>query len=104
MSGAQNAAVIAEEPAEPGKPHVTYRLAGDRALPVEYGVMEFGLGLSFFVLAADAALRAQGLSGLVETAPGFRSILVVYEPLELELVAHLSAVRERSIRARGCRS
>jgi urea carboxylase len=74
---------------------VTYRHAGDRALLVEYGEMELDLTLNFRVLAVDDALRADSPDGLVETAPGFRSILLSYEPARLsaeELVEHLDRV------------
>jgi allophanate hydrolase subunit 1 len=80
-----------------GHPAVTYRLAGDRAVLVEYGEMELDLTLNFFVLAVDAALRERPVDGLLETAPGFRSMLVRYDPHALatsELVAHLGRVHE----------
>ena len=70
-------AVIAQRPAQGGKPSITYRYAGDRAVLVEYGEMEFDLTLNFFVLAVDDALRADRPEGLIETAPGFRSIRYV---------------------------
>ena len=59
--------------------------------------MEFDLTLNFFMLGVDAALRASPPDGLVETAPGFRSILVVYEPGVLpvaDLVDHLRSVHD----------
>src|SRR5205807_9691235 len=90
-------AVIARRPAQDGKPGITYRYAGDRAVLVEYGEMEFDLTLNFFVLAVDDALRADRPEGLIETAPGFRSILVSYDPLELaldDLVEHLHGVHD----------
>lgn len=90
-------AIIDRRDATGGKPSITYRSAGDRAILVEYGEMEFDLTLNFFVLAVDAAVRADPIDGLVETAPGFRSILVTYEPSELsagELVGHLRGVQD----------
>jgi urea carboxylase len=63
------------------KPSVTVRQAGDRALLVEYGEMIFDLTLSFFVLAMDTALRERPIEGIIETAPGFRSMLISYDPL-----------------------
>jgi len=75
-------AVIERLGAERGHPAVTYRQAGDRAVLVEFGDMEFDLTLNFFVLAFDAALREHPVDGLVETAPGFRSMLVTYDPRE----------------------
>jgi urea carboxylase len=53
-----------------------------RALLVEFGDMEFDLTLNFFVLAFDTALREHPVEGLVETAPGFRSMLATYDPRE----------------------
>jgi urea carboxylase len=90
-------AIVDRRPAAAGKPNVVYRYAGDRGILVEYGEPEFDLTLNFFVQAVDDALRARPLDGLVETAPGFRSILVMYDPLRLstgELVAQLDAVHD----------
>jgi allophanate hydrolase subunit 1 len=90
-------AVLDRAPASAGKPSITYRQAGDRAILVEYGEMEFDLRLNFFVIAVDAALREQPPEGFVEAAPGFRSILVSYEPDGLDargLVAHLGALHD----------
>src|SRR5581483_9117713 len=90
-------AVIAEQAAQEGKPSITYRYAGDRAVLVEYGEMVFDLALNFFALAANEALAERRPPGLIETAPGFRSMLVSYDPRELstaELVRHLQQVHE----------
>jgi allophanate hydrolase subunit 1 len=90
-------AIIEQRPARGGKPGITYRVAGDRAILVEYGEMEFDLTLNFFVLGVDDALRASRPKGLVETAPGFRSVLISYDPLELPtrmLIEHLHEIHE----------
>src|SRR5438309_2278693 len=90
-------AVISRREGQDGKPSIAYRYAGDRGILVEYGEMEFDLTLNFFMLGVDAALRATSLDGIVETAPGFRSILVMYEPSLLpmaELVDHLERVHD----------
>jgi len=89
------AAVIDRREAKDGKPSITYRYAGDRGVLVEYGEMEFDLTLNFFMLAVDAALAARRPDGVVETAPGFRSILVAYDSARLpvaDLVDHLREV------------
>ena len=96
MSAAVSA-IVDRRPAVAGKPNVVYRYAGDRAILVEYGEMTFDLTLNFFVQAVDDALRGRPLEGLVETAPGFRSILVSYDPQLLstgDLVGHLDAVHD----------
>jgi urea carboxylase len=87
--------VIDRGPASEGKPSVMIRQAGDRALLVEFGEMEFDLTLNFFVLAFDAAVRERPADGLIETAPGFRTILVSYDSVQLtteDLVHHLHAI------------
>jgi len=96
--------VIAQQPAQEGKPGITYRQAGERAVLVEYGEMVFDLSLNFLVLAAKDALDEQPPNGLIETAPGFRSMLVSYDPLELasgDLLDHLQAVHDALDPERG---
>lgn len=88
-------AVIAQRAAQDSEPSITYRYAGDRAVLVEYGEMVFDLALNFFVLAANDALAERRPDGLIETAPGFRSMLVSYDPAVIstaDLVDHLQAV------------
>ena len=99
-----SSAVIARQPAQDGKPGIVYRYAGDRGVLVEYGEMVFDLTLNFFMLAVDAALRASAPDGMVETAPGFRSILVVYarpccRPLNSSTISTVSTTRSRTSRA-----
>jgi urea carboxylase len=94
MSAGVTSIVDRREAAE-DKPSVTVRQAGDRALLVEYGEMEFDLALNFFVLAMDTALREKPVDGLIETAPGFRTLMATYDPLKLpvgDLVDHLRSV------------
>jgi allophanate hydrolase subunit 1 len=96
--------VIAQQPAQEGKPSITYRQAGDRSVLVEYGEMVFDLALNFLVLAAKDALDEQPPDGLIETAPGFRSMLVSYDPFALssaELLVHLQAVHDALDPERG---
>jgi allophanate hydrolase subunit 1 len=103
MSGVVTS-VIDERQATEDKPKVTVRQAGDRALLVEYGEMEFDLALNFFVLAMDTALRERPVDGLIETAPGFRSLLASFDPLTLpvgDLVDHLRAVYDDLPAQRG---
>ena len=90
-------AVIDRQAAQNGKPSIVYRYAGDRAVLVEYGEMVFDLSLNFFVLAANDGLAAHRPDGLIETAPGFRSMLVTYDPAAITasgLVDHLQAVHD----------
>jgi allophanate hydrolase subunit 1 len=86
------ASIIEQHPAEGVKPSVTIRSAGDRAVLVEYGEMVFDLSLNFFALAVHDALQHEPPAGFVESAPGFRAVLVRYDPHALApsaLVDHL---------------
>jgi urea carboxylase len=97
-------AVIARQPAREDRPSLTYRYAGDRGVLVEYGEMVFDLALNFYALAANDALAARPPNGFVEAAPGFRSMLVTYEPEAIspaELVDHLQAVHDELESERG---
>lgn len=93
----ETAAIIGRHPPAGGKPAITYRQAGERALLVEYGEMELDLSMNFFVLAVDEALQQQPVEGLIEAAPGFRSMLVSFDPLRVttaQLVEHLRKLHD----------
>lgn len=47
---------------------------------IEYGEVEFDLTLNFFALAAHTALAEDTPEGVIESAPGFRTLLVTYDP------------------------
>ena len=92
-------APIADQvPAADGKPSIVYRHAGERAVLIEYGEMDLDLTLNFFVLAVDKALRDRNLDGVIDVAPGFRSMLVRYVPDDLSADR---ASRRSSDAARG---
>jgi urea carboxylase len=99
-----SSAVITEQAGQDGKPSVTYRYAGDRGVLIEYGEMVFDLALNFFVLAAGDALAADRPGGLIETAPGFRSMLVSYDPAVIstaDIVDHLAGLHDELRPERG---
>ena len=73
---------------------VRFLSAGDRALVVEFGD-RIDRALSDEVLRLDAALRASKLTGVIETVPTFRSLMVHYDPL-----ATSRSLLERAIAAR----
>lgn len=62
------------------RPRVVTRQAGDRSVLVEYGEVEFDLTLNFFALAAHTALAEARPAGVIESAPGFRALLINYDP------------------------
>ena len=54
--------------------------AGDRALIVEFGD-RIDRRLSHDVLRLNATIRSKALSGVVETVPTFRSLMIHFDPL-----------------------
>ena len=82
-NGRANAALLAETPAQDGRPGAVFRSAGDRFLLVEFGPMELDLTLNFRVLGLNQALKDAGIAGVIETIPALRSILIHYDSTEL---------------------
>lgn len=88
-------AVVKTLPAVDRRPKVTYRLAGDSHLLLEYGEIVLDLTLRFRVHSLERALRTLHVPGIIETAPGVRSLLIHYDCLDLrlsELVEMLIAI------------
>lgn len=74
-------AIVRRTELDAGRPVVTYRTAGDRALLVEYGDPNpVDLAVNFFVHATARHLGEHPVRGLLEIAPGLRSLLIYYEP------------------------
>lgn len=73
------ASVVRSVEAAEGRPAITYRTAGDRYLLVEYGAMTLDLRLNFFVIAVQQMLGEEPVDGVIEAAPGLRSLLVHYD-------------------------
>jgi inhibitor of KinA len=82
---------------------VRFLAAGDRALVVEFGD-RIDRALSAEVLRLDASLRSNGLAGVVETVPTFRSLMVHYDPLvttRADLEHAIAGVLDREPGSRG---
>lgn len=77
--------ILATIPADTERPRRVYRLAGDEYILVEYGEMELDLTLNFRAQAVDQRLQELRIPGIIETVPGFRSILIHYDFREIEL-------------------
>ncbi|MEV6039153.1 carboxyltransferase domain-containing protein [Nonomuraea sp. NPDC052116] len=97
-------AIINRRPAEGDRPAIVYRAAGDRHVLVEYGEMALDLELNFFVTAVTAHLAEHPVPGLVEAAPGFRSLLLHHEPAIIDRKALIDAVNEAHRAQRSVRS
>ena len=67
--------------------------AGDAALVIEFGD-GIDAAINGRVLALDAAVRAIGIAGLVETVPTYRSLMVQVEPLVFDYEGFVMQVKE----------
>ena len=71
---------------------VTYRVAGDKYLLVEYGPLVLDLELRFRVHVLMENLRMRNLPGIVDLTPGIRSLQIHYDNRILPLVKLLDAL------------
>jgi len=82
---------------------VRFLCAGDRALIVEFGD-RVDRALSEEVLRLNAIIHSNALSGVVETVPTFRSLMVHYDPLVTTRAGLEQAIRTLFDRNRSPRT
>ena len=71
--------IVAELPASGERPTVTYRQAGDTYILLEYGPNVLDLRLRLRVHALMQAIQATPVAGILELAPGVRSLQIHYD-------------------------
>jgi 5-oxoprolinase (ATP-hydrolysing) subunit B len=71
---------------------------GDAAVTIEFSET-IDPAINARVLALDAALQAEGIPGIVETVPTYRSLMVQFDPLVLDYDAFVARARDLSARA-----
>jgi urea carboxylase len=89
--------VIDRVPATEQTPEVTYRVAGDKYVILEYGEMTFDLSLNIRIHALKRTIDQENVMGIEETIPGVRTLMVSYDSLVLsptELVEKLQDFEE----------
>ncbi|WP_312870819.1 5-oxoprolinase subunit B family protein [Gordonia asplenii] len=86
---------------DPGghRPSVTISQAGDRQVLIEYGAMSVDVGLNFRVQALSQILRDAPIHGVVAAAPGFRSLLITFDPGEISRARLISELNNRELSA-----
>lgn len=98
MEAQRSRTVIAASGPAGGRPAVVYRQAGDRAVLVEYGEPELDLRMNFLVIRMLDSLTRTPPPGVVDAAPGLRSLLVRFDPARVHrtaLVDRLQALHEQ---------
>jgi urea carboxylase len=86
-------AIVKRLPGDAHRPKVVYRLAGDSYLLVEYGEIILDLHLRFRIHSLERAIHELGEPGVIETAPGVRSLLIRYDCLSLSLAELIELLR-----------
>jgi pyruvate/oxaloacetate carboxyltransferase/allophanate hydrolase subunit 1/biotin carboxyl carrier protein len=67
------------------RPKVEYRIAGDRYVLVEYGELVLDINTRVRIHCLEEFLRKNKISGLIDTIPGVRSLLIYYDNRKLPL-------------------
>jgi urea carboxylase len=73
---------------------ITYRLAGDHYLLVEFGEQTLDINLRFKVHALMLWLQEQAVTGILELTPGIRSLQVHYDSMVLSLDALMAVLKQ----------
>lgn len=66
------------------KPKVSYRLAGNQYLLVEYGELVLDLNLRFRIHALMQWVQQQNIQGIIDLTPGIRSLQIHFDSTVLE--------------------
>lgn len=74
-----NSAIIWKQAAESDHPEILYRQAGDTNILIEYGPMELDLDLRFRVSYVEGLVRELKKPGILQTAPGVRTLQINYD-------------------------
>jgi len=69
-----------------------YLISGDKALVVEFGdTIEEEINAK--IRSITLAIEKEGIIGIIETIPTYRSLMIIYEPLIIELEALIDKVK-----------
>ena len=72
---------------------IRYLYSGDQFLTIEIGD-EMSLKANFKVIGIDKAIKQAGITGVIETLPGWRSMLLHYDSLKIRTVDLISEIRK----------
>jgi urea carboxylase len=84
--------ILADFPAQDGRPRVFYRQQGDRNILVEYGPIVLDLELRIRVHALMIELERMALPGVIDVVPGIRSLQLHFDGIALDQAAALAAL------------
>lgn len=72
---------------------IRYLYSGDQFLTIEIGD-EMSLRANFKVIGVDKAIKQAEIGGVIETLPGWRSMLLHYDSLKIRTVDLISEIRK----------
>ena len=84
--------VIEVVPESDGRPRVTYRYSGDEYILIEFGEMR--TDFSYNLRAMALGEQTKRISGVIETVPSMRSLLVHFDSLRIGLGEITAKVKE----------
>ena len=84
--------ILAETPAQGGRPRTVYRQQGDRNILVEYGPIVLDIELRIRVHALMTELEALALPGVIDIVPGIRSLQLHFDGALLDQRGALAAL------------
>jgi urea carboxylase len=84
--------ILADLPAQNGRPRVVYRQQGDRNILIEYGPIVLDLELRIRVHALMIELEQMALPGVIDVVPGIRSLQIHFDGIALDQAAALAAL------------
>jgi urea carboxylase len=91
-SVAEFSPILADLPAQDGRPRVVYRQQGDRNILIEYGPIVLDLELRIRVHALMIELERMALPGVIDVVPGIRSLQIHFDGIALDQAAALAAL------------
>ena len=71
---------------------IKYLIAGDRALVVEFGD-KIEEEVNSKIRSLTVAIEQEGIVGINETIPTYRSLMVIYDPMIMELARLIEAIK-----------
>jgi urea carboxylase len=93
--------ILADLPAQDGRPRVVYRQQGDRNILIEYGPIVLDLELRIRVHALMIELERMALPGVIDVVPGIRSLQIHFDGVALDQATALAALIEAEERLGG---
>lgn len=92
---AHSHALLRAQTSNSARPAMQILQAGDHQVLMQYGANEMDIKLNFRAQALQQALSGEPVAGIRETAVGFRSVLITFDPSSISRTSLLDELVER---------